>query len=177
MPTFNCDPHKWQTWKKRAKASIGSTCYLNILESESYATRYRMKNETVFHLLQNATVEGHAAHLVDQVEPERDGPAVYNALCGWYEGDKQTNATAEDIRATLGRNFLSTKKSASQFINHFKTYNQQLRDLGEAYTNSKEASLFLEKIKDPDYENVVELCLDQDSTIEECIQQVRAKER
>ena len=136
-----------------------------------------MKNETVFHLLQNATVEGHAAHLVDQVEPERDGPAVYNALCGWYEGDKQTNATAEDIRATLGRNFLSTKKSASQFINHFKTYNQQLRDLGEAYTNSKEASLFLEKIKDPDYENVVELCLDQDSTIEECIQQVRAKER
>ena len=177
MPAFNGDPHKWQTWKKRARATIGSAGYLNVLDNQSYATRNRMKNETVFHLLQNATVEGHAAHLVDQFEPDRYGHSAYKALCGWYEGDKQTNATAEDIRAKLDRNFLSTKKSASQFINQFKTYNQQLRDLGEAYTKSKEVSLFLEKITDPDYENVVELCLAQDSTIEDCIQQVRAKER
>ena len=68
-----------------------------------------MKNKTVFHLLQNATVEGHAAHFVDQFEPERDWHAVYRALCGWYEGDKQTNATAKDIREKLGRNFLLTK--------------------------------------------------------------------
>ncbi len=177
MPAFNGDPHKWQTWKTWAKATIRSTGYLNILEREAYAMRNRMKNETVFHLLQNATVEGHAAHLVDQFEPERNGHAAYNALCGWYEGDKQTNTTAEDIRAKLDRNFLLTKKAASQFINNFKMYNQQLRDLGEAYTKSKEVSLFLEKITDPDYENKVELCLAQDSTIEECIQQVRAKER
>ena len=177
MPTFNGDPHKWQTWKKRAKATIGSAGYLDILEDETYAARNRMKNETVFHLLQNSTVEGHAAHLVDQFEPGRDRHAAYKALCGWYEGDKQTNATAEDIRAKLDRNFLSTKKSASQFINYFKTYNKQLRDLGEAYTKSKEVSLFLEKITTPDYENVVELCLAQDATIEDYIQQVRAKER
>ena len=177
MPIFNGDPHKWQTWKKRARATIGSARYLNILDQEAYAEKYRMKNETVFHLLQNATVEGHAAHLVDQFEPERDGRAAYMALCSWYEGDKQINSTAEDIRAKLDRNFLSTKKSASQFINEFKTYNQQLKDLGEEYTKSKIVSIFLEKITDPDYENVVELCLAQDSSVEECIQQVRAKER
>ena len=177
MPIFNGDPHRWQTWKKRARATIGSAGYLNILDQKAYAEKHRMKNETVFHLLQNATVEGHAAHLVDQFEPERDGRAAYMALCSWYEGDKQTNSTAEDIRAKLDRNFLSTKKSASQFINEFKTYNQQLKDLGEAYTKSKIVSIFLEKITDPDYENVVELCLAQDSSIEECIQQIQAKER
>lgn len=177
MPIFNGDTHKWQTWKKRARATIGSAGYLDVLDKDNYAERNRMKNETVFHLLQNATVEGHAAHLVDQFEPERDGRAAYQALCSWYEGDKQKNATAEDIRVKLDNNFLSTKKSASQFINEFKTYNQQLRDLGEAYTTSKVVSIFLEKITDPDYEHVVELCLAQNSTIEECIQQVRSKER
>lgn len=177
MPAFNGDPHKWQMWKKRARATIGSAGYLNILDQENYAERNRMKNETVFHLLQNATVEGHAAHLVDQFESERDGRAAYQALCAWYEGDKQKNSTAEDIRVKLDNNVLSTKKSASQFINKFKTYNQQLKDLGEAYTTSKIVSIFLEKITDPDYEHVVELCLAQNSTIEECIQQVRSKER
>ena len=124
MPGFIGDPHKWQTWKKQARATIGLAGYLNILDQENYAERNRMKNETVFHLLQNATVECHAAHLVDQFELERDGRAAYQALCAWYEGDKQKNSTAEDIQVKLENNFLSTKKSASQFINKFKTYNQ-----------------------------------------------------
>ena len=48
MPAFNGNPHKWQTWKKQARATIGSAGYLDILENQSYITRNRMKNETVY---------------------------------------------------------------------------------------------------------------------------------
>lgn len=177
MPSFNGSPHKWQTWKKRARATIGSAGYLNVLDDEAYATSHRMQNETVFHLLQNSVIEGNAAHLVDQYEPERDGRKAYLALVNWYEGEKQVNSTAEDIRAKLERNFLTTKNPGTEYINKFQMYSKQLDDLGEAYTASKSVSLFLEKITDPDYENVVELCMAQELDLEKCIYQIRSKER
>lgn len=145
--------------------------------SRSIRSKKLYEKQNSFSLVaQNATVERHVAHLDDLYEPDRDRRATYQAICNWYEGNKQTNTTA-DIRVKLDNNFLSTKISASQFINKFKTDNQQLKGLGEAYTTSKVVSIFLEKITDPDYEHVVELCLAQNSTIKECIQQVRSKER
>ena len=67
-----------------------------------------------FHLLQVATADGNAAHLLDKHEIERDGKAAYDELVKWYEGDELTTETAEDVKSNLEKNILSTKISASE---------------------------------------------------------------
>ena len=68
VPPFNGDPHKWQTWKKKTRAAIGTAGLLRILDDPEYARRHKLENETIFHLLQVATTEGNASFLVDQFE-------------------------------------------------------------------------------------------------------------
>jgi len=177
VPTFNGDPHKWQTWKKKARAAIGTAGLLRILDEAEYASSHRLENETIFLLLQVATTEGNASFLVDQFDDDRDGRLAYEALEKWFEGMKLQNETAEDIRAKLDKNILSTKVTATKYINLFLSYTKQLKDLDESYTKSKTISLFLEKITDPDYQTTVEMCQAHKYDIQECIMQVRSKER
>ena len=53
----------------------------------------------------------------------------------------------------IGQNILSTKVTATKYINIFLSYTKQLKDLDVLYTKSKTISLFLEKITDPDNQN------------------------
>ena len=57
--------------KKKRRAAIGAAGMLRILDSIAYANKNKVDNETVFHLLQVATVDGTAAHLIDKFEYER----------------------------------------------------------------------------------------------------------
>ena len=177
VPAFNGDPHKWQTWKKKSRAAIGTAGLLRVLDDTEYAESHQLENETIFHLLQVATTEGNASFLVDQFEDERDGRLAYDALKKWFEGMKLQNETAEDIRSKLDKNLLTTKVTATRYINQFLSYTKQLKDLDEAYTKSKTVSMFLENILNPDYQNTVELCQAHKYDIHECIMQIRAKER
>ena len=177
VPTFNGDPHKWQTWKKKARAAIGTAGLLRILDNEDYASKHKLENETIFHILQVATTDGNASFLVDQFEEDRNGRLAYEALEKWFEGMKLQNETAEDIRAKLDKNILSTKVTATKYINLFLSYTKQLKDLDESYTKSKTISLFLEKITDPDYQTTVEMCQAHKYDLHECIMHVRSKER
>ena len=124
-----------------------------------------------------ATTEGNASFLVDQFEEERDGRLAFEALEKWFEGMKLQNETAEDIRSKLDKNLLTTKVTATKYINQFLSYTKQLKDLDESYTKSKTVSMFLENIINPEYQNTVELCQAHKYDIHECIMQVRAKER
>ena len=72
---------------------------------------------------------------------------------------------------------LTTKITATKYINQFLLYTKQLKDLDESYTTSKTVSIFLENIHNPDYQNTVELCQAHKYDIHECIMQIRAKER
>ena len=85
---------KWHSWNKKMKAAVGTAGMLRILEDESYARSHPIDNETVFHLLQVATADGHAAHLVDTYEESKDGYSAYQELVKWYEGDELTSKTA-----------------------------------------------------------------------------------
>ena len=76
VSTFNGNAIKWRTWKKRTRAAIGTAGMLQILDSADYSTKNRIDNETVFHLLQVATADGNAAHLVDAHEEKKDGHAA-----------------------------------------------------------------------------------------------------
>ena len=143
VSAFNGNALKWHTWKKKSRAAIGTAGMLNILDSSSYARKNKIDNETVFHLLQVATADGTAAHLVDKLEDTRDGQAAYQELVKWYEGYELTTETAEDIRDKLARLTLSTRIQASHYINEFLQYKKHLEDLDESYTVSKTVSIFL----------------------------------
>ena len=177
VSSFNGKAIKWRSWKKRTRAAIGTAGMLEILDSADYAEKHHIDNETVFHLLQVATADGNAAHLVDAFEDSKDGHAAYNELVSWYEGDDMTNETAEDVRAKLDGIQLNTRTSASEYINYFQLYTKQLEELGEQYTESKTVQMFLSQITDPDYESTREICIENKYKIDECIERIRAKER
>ena len=62
------------------KAAIGTAGMLRVLEDQEYAKTHKVDNEPIFHLLQVATADGNAAHLVDKHEPEKDGHSAYQEL-------------------------------------------------------------------------------------------------
>jgi len=128
-------------------------------------------------LLQVATVDGYAAHLVDTWEDTKDGHLAYCELVLWYEGDNLTTETAEDVRSKLDKLFLNTRISASEYVNSFQLLTKQLNDLGESYTESKTVQIFLSQITDPDFENTKEFCVENKLKVSECIERIRAKER
>ena len=177
VSAFNGSAIKWRTWKKRTRAAIGTAGLLEILDSADYASKNKVDNETVFHLLQVATADGNAAHLVDAHEDNKDGHAAYVDLVTWYEGDELTTETAEDIRSKLDKLVLNTRTSASEYINYFQLYTKQLADLGESYTQSKTVQMFLAGITDPDYDTTREFCVENKSKIDECIERIQGKER
>ena len=177
VSTFNGNALKWHAWKKKSRAAIGTAGMLRVLDSESYAGRNKIDNETIFHLLQVATADGTAAHLVDKFEDDQDGRSAYQELVKWYEGDELTAETAEDVRDKLAKISLSSKTYASQYINDFLQHTKHLEDLDEAYTVSKTVSIFLKQIVNPDYRSTVEACHINKYDIHTCIEQVRAKER
>ena len=123
---FSGNSLKWHSWKKKSRAAIGTAGMLRILDNQAYASRNGTDNETIFHLLQVATADGTAAHLVDMHEDDRDGRLAYKELVKWYEGDELTTETAEDVREKLEKVFLSTKSSASKYINEFLQYTKHL---------------------------------------------------
>ena len=98
VSNFSGNTLKWHNWKKKSRAAIGTAGMLRILDSVAYATKNQVDNETIFHLLQVATADGTAAHLVDKYEDDRNGRAAYQELVRWYEGDELTTETAEDSR-------------------------------------------------------------------------------
>lgn len=149
---------------------------LNIIDDEQYAAKNLLDNETVFHMLQVATVDG-SAHLVNQFEDEKNGNKAHSALLDWYEGEKLTTDTAEDVRSKLEKIALTTRYSASEYINEFQKYTKLLNQLGEEYSQSHTTTIFLRQITGPDYKLTVQLCIEGKLELKECIDRIRSHER
>ena len=108
---------KWKSWKKKILAAIGCAGLLDILDSADDSNMNTMDNEMIFHILQVATSDGNASHLVDAHEEDKDGHRVYRILVDWYEGDSLSTETAEDVRSKLDILNLNTRTTASEYIN------------------------------------------------------------
>ena len=174
---YDGDSLKWHSWNNKMRAAVGTAGMLKVLENKEYATKNVIDNETIFHLLQVATADGNAAHLVDMHENDKSGHLAYQELVKWFEGDELTTETAEDVRAKMDKLSLTTKNTASQYINQFLQHKKHLEELKEEYTPSKTVNIFLTQITDPDYEMTVEHCLENRVDIKTCIERIRAKER
>ena len=177
VTAFKGSSIQWHPWKKKTRAAIGTAGMLKILDDPEYACKHLVNNETVFHLLSISTSDRRASHLLDKFEIAKYGRAAFQALVSWYEGDKLTTETAEDVWDKLDKMVLSTSNTASEYINNFQLYVKQLDDLGESYTPSKTISMFLSQISDPDYTATAELCILDKLHLEDCIQRIRGKER
>jgi len=110
-------------------------------------------------------------------ESDKDGHSVYQELVLWFEGDELTTENAEDVRSKMDKLSLSTRNTASQFINSFLQHKKHLEELKEEYTPSKTVYIFLAQITDPDYAMTVEHCVENKLDIREFIDHIRAKER
>ena len=62
------------------KAVVGTSGLLKVLEDAKYFKSRLVDNETVFRLLQVATSDRYAAHLVDMFESGKEGHAAYQEL-------------------------------------------------------------------------------------------------
>ena len=166
---YHGDSLKWHSWNKKMRAAVGTAGMLKVLENNEYATKNIIDNETIFHLLQVATADGNAAHLVDMHENDKSGHLAYQELVKWFEGDELTTETAEDVRAKMDKLSLTTKNTASQYINQFLQHKKHLEELKEEYTPSNTVNIFLTQITDPDYEIMVEHYLENRVDIKTCI--------
>ena len=102
---------------------------------------------------------------------------TFAELQAWYEGDEVTTKTADNVRSKFDKLTLSTRITRSEYIHNFQLYTKQLRDLDKSYTTSTTVSIFLDQISDPDYTSTMELCVENQHTLEEYIANIRAKER
>ena len=177
IPTFSGQGTDWRSWKKKARSAVGTMGMLKVLEDKMYAEDHPAHNETVFHLLQVATADIDASHLVDYVEEERNGYAAWSNMEEWYDGYALTTEMAEDVRAKMDKLRLGTDSTASQYVNSFRSLVKKLRDLNESYTDSKTIDIFLTQITDPEYDQTIERLRETWMGMEECINAIRMKDR
>jgi len=69
------------------RASLDVAGMLRVLDERDYAVSHVVDNQTVFHMLQVATTEDSASHLVFLHDDDKDGNAAYQELITWYDGD------------------------------------------------------------------------------------------
>ena len=99
VSNFNGSALKWHTWKKKTRAAIGTAGMLRVIDDREYSKKNPVDNETVFHLLQVATSDGNAAHLVNKFEEERDRFAALEELTQWYF--RRKNSTGAETPTKL----------------------------------------------------------------------------
>ena len=69
--SFSGNPLKWHAWKKKFIAAIGTAEMLKVIDDDNYHLSNPADNETIVHILQVATADGNASHLVDKYEKDR----------------------------------------------------------------------------------------------------------
>ena len=173
IKAFSGNYMDWKLWKKQTKAAFGTTRLTGILDNADSAAKHQAENELVFLHLQVAIAEGHAAHLVDQFEATLDGYLAWQALTEWYDGDTVRHKLAEELRQALENLRLQSTTSASDYINKFKLYTNQLSVIpGESMPTSTLILLLLWNIQDDSYKNLIKQLHYNNAGLDECINQI-----
>ena len=77
----------WSTWKMSTETTLIATGYHKIINSEEpIGWSLKEKNNIVYALLSNATVNGSANWIVRKCRKDMDGRAAWKKLTSWYDG-------------------------------------------------------------------------------------------
>jgi hypothetical protein len=131
-------------------------------------------NWRLYYLLEGATNEGSASHIVKNHKVLKDGKAAWNALKEWYEGKVMAGDIAKTCRVKLQALELGPKGDANTYINEFIRLKDLLEEAGEGERPATLSEQFLDQIKDSKYDVMVTtLRMDSSKTLESCIEAVR----
>jgi hypothetical protein len=175
---FTAGHKDWPKWKSRTKCAFSGSGYKRVLEDSEYAMANERLNKVVYSQLAAATVEGVAYHLISKVDATKDGHAAWRNLVEWYDGNMILNETAENLQNKLDNLRLNTGVSASEYINKFLAWFQDLEKInGEGLSPGHAIHLFLKNITDNDYKTSVTYCRNTGCLLDLCIAAMRKQER
>ena len=156
-----------------------ATGYYTVIKGkERTHKRWLDKNEVVYALLADATIEGSAHWLIYKYEDEMDGRGAWKELTDWYDGQSVQTDVATGLRTKMKNTVLVPGMEINKFANVFmKAYNELKRIPGQAMSEEEAKNLFLENVQDPDYKNTVEFLRSNldDRTLRELIKELRRK--
>jgi hypothetical protein len=168
----------WAKWKSRTQCAFSGSGYKRVLADEVYTAMNEHLSKVVYSQLAAATVEGAAYHLVSKHEDTKNGYAAWKSLLDWYDGDMIQNETTENLRNKLENLRLHTGVSASEYINKFLAWFQDLDKIkGKGLSTGHAVHLVLKNIIDDDYKTSVTYCRNMGGSLDLCISAMRKQER
>ena len=170
---FDGKPEHWFPFRNKTESTLGVAGFGSLID-----TRVPLKdsegNVRLYYLLEGATNDGSASHIVKKFKVLKDGRAAWSALRDWYEGKTMAGDIAKTCRVKLQALELGPKGDANHYINEFICLRDLLDETGEGERATTLREQFLDQIKDPKYDvTVSNLRMDAEKTLEDCIEAVR----
>ena len=171
--TFDGKPEHWFPFKHKTESTLGVAGFSSLLDVHVPMSDVE-GNRRLYYLLEGATNDGAASHIIKQHKVMKDGRAAWVALKDWYEGKTMAGDIAKTCRVKLQALELLPKGDANTYINEFIKLKDQLEEAGEGERPATLVEQFLDQIKDPQYEvTVSNLRMENDKTLDQCIEVIR----
>jgi hypothetical protein len=128
--TFDGCPEHWFSFKNKTQTTLGIAGFSSFLNAR-VPVRDTEGNHCLYYLLEGATNDGSASHIVKRHKVMRDGRAAWQSLVEWYEGRTVAGDIAKTCRVKLQALELTPKGDANGYINEFIRLRDQLEEAGE----------------------------------------------
>ena len=170
---FDGQPEHWFPFKNKTESTLGVAGFSTLID-DKVPMKDTEGNRRLYYLLEGATNNGAASHIVKQHKVLKDGRAAWLALKDWYEGKIMVGDIAKTCRIKLQALELLPRGDANTYINEFIRLKDQLEEAGEGERPTTLVEQFLDQIKDSKYEvTVSNLRMDNNKTLERCIEAIR----
>ena len=184
-PVFHGENASWPKFK-RGVLSIASTHGLEDVFDKKFSPPaehdpdyhvYNEKNRFVYSIWISRIVSGLALSILRDYEETRDGRGVYFKLLDIYEGKHNLEQVAIMAMNKLSNLHLTYNYPGGvpAFISKFRDAQQDLRDAGQAYSDTMAKSMLLSKISDNNYRHIVDALMVSQDNCEECMQRLLDK--
>ena len=170
---FDGKPEHWFPFRNKTESTLGVAGFGSLID-----VRVPLKdsegNRRLYYLLEGATNDGAASHIVKKCKVLKDGRAAWLALKEWYEGKTMAGDIAKTCRAKLQALELLPKGDVNHYINEFIRLKDLLEETGEGERATTLREQFLDQVKDPTYNvPISNLRMDNDKSLEDCIEAIR----
>jgi hypothetical protein len=170
---FDGRPEHWFPFKNKTESTLGIAGFSSLVD-DNFPIKDTEGNWRLYYLLEGATNDGAASHIVKKHKVMKDGRAAWLSLKDWYEGKTMAGDIAKTCRVKLQALELTPKGDANTYINEFIRLKDQLEETGEGERPATLIDQFLDQIKDSKYDvTVTSLRMDGSKTLENCIEAIR----
>ena len=170
---FDGKPEHWFPFRNKTESTLGMAGFGSLIDTK-VPLKDSEGNMRLYYLLEGATNDGAASHIVKKFKVLKDGRAAWMALRDWYEGKTMAGDIAKTCRVKLQALELGPKGDDHHYINEFIWLRDLLEETGEGERPTTLREQFLDQIKDSKYDvTVSNLRMDSNKSLEDCIEAVR----